>query len=189
MQTVFTEPFVSRRPPPRRPAPPGAVQPASVAEAVDRDLQFLSMLAAFRSSGGIDRAAQVEKWLEANASANVGASVGANTGALARWMAHKDVIHFDWQLHTWLPMFQFAVATRVPLVAVGLVLIEFDGRFDHWDIARWFARPSPALGGRTPAEVLTSDPALVIDAARQEKCWLGHSSEVVHPGHAAHAGP
>ncbi len=152
------------------------MQPASVAESVDRDVQFLSMLAAFRSSGGIDRAAQVEKWLNANA--------GAKLSALARWMAHKDVIHFDWQRQTWLPMFQFGVATRAPLVAVGLVLIEFDGSFDHWDIAQWFARPSPALGGRKPAEVLSCDPAMVIDAARAEKCLLGRFVVPVRSGHA-----
>ena len=182
MQTVLTEALISPRAPPRRAAPPGVAPQASVAEPIDRDVQFLNMLVAFRRSGGLDRATHVDKWLEANA--------GAKVGTLARWMAHKEVIHFEWKLQTWLPMFQFGMATRVPLVAVGLVLIEFDGSFDHWDIAQWFARSSPALGGRKPAEVLSSDPAVVIDAARQEKCLLArsvHSGHPHHPGHAGHA--
>ena len=177
MQAMPTAQPVSTRAPPRHSSAPSAAPGPGAAEHIDRDVQFLSLLAGFRRSGGLDRAHDVAVWLEG--------STGPKVGTLAKWMANNDVIHFDWQLRTWLPKFQFDMATRAPHVAVGLVLIELESRFEHRDVAQWFASPSAALDGRIPAEVLSTDPALVVDAARQEKCLLGHSG---HSGHSGHFG-
>lgn len=123
-----------------------------------RDEQFLGMLAGFRRSGGLNRAQDVSNWLEDGAH--------HKPETLKRWMAHNEVIHFDWHLRTWLPMFQFDVAALAPRVAVGLVLIELHDAFDNWAVAQWFAQPNSVLEGRNPAEVLGAEPGLVIEAAR-----------------------
>jgi len=38
---------------------------------------------------------------------------------------------------------------------------------DGWALWAWFARPSAWLGGRVPAEVLATEPELVVESARQ----------------------
>lgn len=172
--------FVSTRVAPRNSSSQSVSSGTATTAPIDRDVQFLSLLAGFRRSGGLDRAHDVGIWLEGH--------TGPKVGTLARWMANNDVIHFDWQLQTWLPMFQFDATTRAPHVAVGLVLIEFESRFEHRDVAQWFATPSSALGGGIPAAVLSADPALVIDAARQEKSLLGHSVNSVNSLSSGDAG-
>lgn len=124
-----------------------------------RDQQFLGMLAGYRCSGGLNRARDVSRWLED--------SNRHRPGTLARWVAHNEVIHLDWQMHTWLPMFQFDTEALVPRVTVGLVLLELQSTFDNWQMAQWFATTNTALEGRSPAEMLGTDPARVVDVARR----------------------
>lgn len=131
----------------------------------DRDASFIGMLTSFRRSGGLDRAHNVSQWLEC--------SRHHKPGTLARWMAHDEVIHFEWAGCTWLPMFQFDIPAMTPRVAVGLVLIELDRAFDNWGMAQWFAMPNSTLQGGSPAEVLGSNPAQVLEAARMERCRVG----------------
>lgn len=134
---------------------------ASVFPPRERDELFVRMLDAYRGSGGLCRGAQVSALLEGR---------GRHTaGTVDKWMDNNEVIYFEWQLETWLPRFQFDMATKSPRAEVGLVAIELAGVFDNWGMALWFARPSSALNGRLPADTLLSNPDLVIQAARRDR--------------------
>lgn len=135
-----------------------------------RDERFLHMLDAYRSSGGLFRGSEVNTLLEGR---------GRHTpGTVDRWRDKNEVIHFEWQCLTWMPRFQFDMAAKAPWAAVGLVATELAGFFDNWEMALWFAQPSPVLGGRLPADALRPDPDMVIQAARHDR-QLG--SEVAVP--------
>jgi len=115
------------------------------------------MLRGFRPGGGLARSGELTSIL---------AGRSAHIGTLARWIVQGEVIHLDWQHDTWLPVFQFGRPEFAPSAAVKRVLDEFRGVLDPWDSAYWFASPSAALGGRTPAQALEADAELVFEAAR-----------------------
>ena len=131
------------------------------AHGADRDQQFVSLLQGFRPSGGLSRAHSVAEWLASRC--------GQNVGTLARWMVRGEVLHFEWQSDSWLPMFQFHTTATTPHSVVGLVLKELEGVFDPWETAQWFARPSIALGGRMPADAVASDADAVLQVARFDR--------------------
>ena len=72
---------------------------ASALDALALDRQFLSLLQSFRPSGGVSGAQGVADLLFTRS--------GQHVGTLARWIVRGEVVHFDWQHDTWLPMFQF----------------------------------------------------------------------------------
>lgn len=130
-----------------------------------RDEQFVNMLRGFRRSGGLSRGHDVASLLAGR--------TGLNIGTLARWIVEGEVIHFDWQQDTWLPMFQFGGAAMAPHVGVSRVLKELRGVLDPWEIAQWFACPSAALDGRTPADAMELDRDSVLHAARcDSRCGI-----------------
>jgi len=136
---------------------------------VAQDKKFLSLLQGFRASGGVSRAQSVTDLLFSRG--------GQHVGMLARWVVREEVVHFDWQHDSWLPMFQFDPATMTPHPCVAGVLREFSGVFDPWETAQWFASPCSALCGRTPANAVAcalagasaSDPQAVLQAARYDR--------------------
>jgi hypothetical protein len=67
------------------------------------------------------------------------------------------------------PSFQFtADMTPLPIIREILrILRQVPSRRD-WDDAMWFFASNGWLGGRTPIDLLTSEPSLVIKAAEQE---------------------
>lgn len=126
-----------------------------------RDELFLHMLDAYRGSGGLYRGGDVNFLLEGR---------GRHTaGTVDKWMDQNEVIHFEWQGLTWLPRFQFDMATKAPWVEVGLVTTELAGVYDNWEVALWFAHPSSALEGRVPADTMQLEPDRVIQAARRDR--------------------
>ncbi len=48
---------------------------------------------------------------------------------LARWIALRQVVSFEWQAQTWLPLFQF----------------DRRDMSIHPELAHWFARPNSSL--------------------------------------------
>lgn len=138
---------------------------ASALDALALDRRFLSLLQSFRPSGGVSGAQGVADLLFTRS--------GQHVGRLARWIVRGEVVHFDWQHDTWLPMFQFDLATMTPHPSVAGVLKELAGVFDPWETAQWFASPCLALLGRTPASAvagaLPSDAQAVLQAARYDR--------------------
>jgi hypothetical protein len=123
-----------------------------------RDEMFLSMLSSFRRSGGLAR--------QRDMAALSACRPGPDAPTLAKWILEAEVIHFDWEFETWLPLFQFDTSDRLPSADVGMVLKELAVVYDAWESAQWFASPSSALAGQTPADAIQFDPDSVLRAAR-----------------------
>jgi hypothetical protein len=125
------------------------------------DVGFVALLDAYRHSGGLVRADEASQLLERHH--------GPESTPLARWIAQRSVIYFDWQDEDWLPWFQFSCAGAQPPAAVRAVLVEINPVFDAWEVAQWFVRPNSALGDYLPLDILGEDPAAVLQAARRDR--------------------
>ena len=122
------------------------------------DDQFVHLLNAYRSSGGLARDHELI------ASSRRRCRLDAST--LASWIAEREVIGFFWQSRAWLPLFQFNLPDMTRAPALGQVLAELTPVYDPWALVNWFSQSNPWLADRLPAEALGPDPFAVIQAAR-----------------------
>jgi hypothetical protein len=136
----------------------------SPAAALGLDEQFIAMLNAFRPSGGLARGHEVLAFCQQCASADI--------SALARWLVQREVIGFEWQQDTWLPLFQFSRPSMTLNPSLAPVLTELKPVFDVWETACWFAQPNAALQQQCPANALAGDPFGVLQAARAARFML-----------------
>lgn len=125
------------------------------------DAQFIDLLGSFRGCGGLARAEEALAWLDGE--------VEQGLSMLARWIAMRQVVSFEWQAQTWLPLFQFDRRDMSIHPQLAPILAELSGVFDAWDLAQWFARPNSTLDGLTPAEAFRDDPTVVLQAARTDR--------------------
>ena len=125
------------------------------------DDQFLSMLNAYRSSGGLAR--------EENLLTSFSRRCGLDADTLSHWIAEREVIGFEWESRTWLPVFQFNLIDMTLPPALGQVLAELIPVYDPWEMVSWFAQPNPWLADRVPANALEQDPSAVLQAARADR--------------------
>lgn len=98
---------------------------------------------------------------------------GPGVARLARWIVERQVVSFEWQSDTWLPLFQFNrpdLSIRAGLVRI---LAELNDVYDPWEMAHWFARPNSSLDHASPADVLRVDSdaslAAVVQTARTDR--------------------
>ena len=119
------------------------------------------MLGSFRGCGGIARADEALAWLDGE--------VEQGLSVLARWIALRQVVSFEWQAQTWLPLFQFDRRDMSIHPELAPIVTELRGVFDAWELANWFARPNSSLEELTPAEAFRSDPASALQAARTDR--------------------
>lgn len=97
--------------------------------------------------------------------AAINGSAARNVSALAnRWKAEGRIFGVSVGRVDRFPAFQFDDAGK-PLPVVADVIRAFSGQ-SEWALALWFTAPSGWLGGRTPASVLRTEPASVLEAAR-----------------------
>lgn len=122
---------------------------------------FATMEAAYRRSGGIASDGDVALMLRPCSDQPL--------SRLARWIAARDVVSFEFRATTWLPLFQFDGAAPSVLPPVTAVIRELTDVFDDWELAAWFALPNAWLRGRTPVEVLAGHPSAVREAARADR--------------------
>lgn len=141
-------------------APRHVTRPAPQAfEAEARaDHQFVDMLNAYRDSGGLARCAELLGLLMRRR--------GSDVATLGRWIAGREVICFEWQSHTWFPLFQFGAVDFAPDRRLRPILAELACVYHPWAVATWFASVNPWLGERLPVDLLDSDPAAVLRAAQ-----------------------
>lgn len=124
------------------------------------DGQFVVMLEAYRDSGGIAGAPEVLALFRRN--------YGPDHATLAKWVASRQVLCFEWQAQAWFPWFQFDRRSLLPQPQLRPVLDELTPIYDPWQLASWFARPNPWLSDHTPVAALGLDLAAVVHAARAE---------------------
>ncbi|WP_180127664.1 hypothetical protein [Rhodoferax sp. BLA1] len=125
------------------------------------DQQFMTMLKAYRHSGGLLRAPDV--------AARCRPHSGTDVRTLAHWIAQRQVVSFEWLSRIWLPVFQFQRADMSRQQGLAEVLSELVGVYDNWQLANWFALPNHWLADTTPADRLADAPAEVLTAARAEQ--------------------
>jgi len=130
--------------------------------AVDsRDVVFVSMLPAFRATGGLATGDELGVKLDRLQHAGM--------SNLARKVAGGELICFDWHNSLWLPMFQFNPQTLEMDAMVHQIFCEISGIMDGWEITQWFARPHAALGGAMPVERLNGSVEALLNAARSDR--------------------
>ncbi len=130
-------------------------------QARTRDQQFIAMLEAFRSTGGIARADEISHRFRRFS--------GPDPATLRDWIDSRTVLCFDWNDASWMPWFQFNRHTLQPHPQLAPLLAELATVFDPWETASWFTQPSPWIGGKAPIDRLLQDLPGVLDAARADR--------------------
>jgi hypothetical protein len=123
--------------------------------------EYLSMVRGYSSSGGIAGCDEMVGLLRLRFDQPI--------SVLARWIVARSVVCFEWRTITMLPIFQFDIADMTIRPQLRDVLREWRDTFDDREVALWFVQPNAWLDGRTPVDVLRSDPALVLDTARADR--------------------
>jgi len=143
-----------------QPASTQRMRPAASRWPTDADARASEVLRAFQRTGGLASGAELPFLLRRRTSQPI--------SMLARWIVERRVVSFGWEGEYLLPMFQFDRADVTVRRHVSAVLDEFDGTFDDWDLATWFALPNAWLGDEAPVDVLPLDPHAVLEAARAD---------------------
>lgn len=125
------------------------------------DDQFIAMLNGYRGSGGLAR--------EETLLTLYNRRCGLDAATLSNWIATREVIGFEWESRTWLPVFQFNQVDMMRSSALGPVLAELVPVYDSWELASWFAQPNSWLADRVPVDALEHDPSAVLQAARADR--------------------
>lgn len=122
---------------------------------------FAALLAAYRTSGGTARGTDVARLLEEY---EIGTFV-----SLAQLIAADVVFAFEWRSTLWIPMFQFDLGSLSTKRTAPMVLAELGPMFNGWERATWFARPNSWLKGRAPVNLIDTELAEVLEAARADR--------------------
>ena len=83
-------------------------------------------------------------------------------------IADRQVVHFEWQAQTWLPLFQFNLVRMQPHAALASILGKLNGIYNNGEVAEWFSRANLQLKGCSPSQMLATHPEAVVDAASAE---------------------
>jgi hypothetical protein len=88
---------------------------------------------------------------------------------LARQIVQRELIHFRTGCEVHLPLFQFDPCDLTVRHSVQAVIETLRPVLDDQELASWFADPNDWLGGQRPADVIASDPAAALEAARADR--------------------
>jgi hypothetical protein len=144
-----------------QPAATQRMRPVASTWPTDADARASEVLHAFQRTGGLASGAELTFLLRRRTS--------QPSSMLARWIVERRVVNFGWKGEYLLPMFQFDKADMTVRRHVSRVLDEFDGTFDDWDLATWFALPNTWLGDDAPVDALPLNPHGVLEAARADR--------------------
>lgn len=128
------------------------------------DADFIALLQAFRSSGGLASGDELATRLHVQGKGGY--------SRLARWIVGRQAFSFSWHDHVWIPMFQFNQPEMSLHQGLRPVLGELAGVMDGWGLANWFARPNSALQGQSPASIWFKEWPEVFEAARLQRFVL-----------------
>ncbi|WP_377156351.1 hypothetical protein ACFJIX_29210 [Roseateles sp. UC29_93] len=119
------------------------------------------LVQSYRRSGGL---------IEANALAlHLRERCDQPISRLARWIVGRDIVVVAGHGALLVPLFQFDADTGEVLVVVRQVLDELNGAFDDREVADWFVQPNCWIDDHWPLDLLRSDPAAVVEAARADR--------------------
>ena len=163
---LLAPPALSSAPTPFVPAPHAnsLARRSSAGPCADRE--FIALLEAYRSSGGLAQAREVRGQVERQRDTSL--------AMLASWIGGRQLICFVWQAKMWLPLFQFKAPGMTPVPGLHEVLAELAPAYADWELAQWFVRPQAGLANRTPADTLAQDLNAVLQAARIDPLVVRH---------------
>ena len=128
------------------------------AEPTGKDHDFLWLSRGYRTFGGLTRGAELaDRWPN-----------GSLTW-LARRIASREVVSFDWRGDLWLPTFQFASSEPRVTSSARTLIAELAPALEDWELAQWFVAPNAWLQNATPLESMREDFERVHDAARAHR--------------------
>ena len=131
----------------------------SAADAVD-EADFAAMRMAYHAAGGFAGGDDLARLLE---------DTGRGSFAsLARRIVGGEIFGFEWRHTFWIPMFQFTEELEVK-PGLKAVLAELASEYDGRRLADWFVEPNGWLEEARPIDVLDSNPAEVLQAARADR--------------------
>ena len=125
------------------------------------DHAFVSLLEAYRGSGGLAPAEELLVSFKHRG--------GPDVSRLARWIVARQVSSFAWHARTWLPLFQFCPRDMSPRRELGTVIAELNAVYDECELATWFATPNLSLAGRSPVQAFMTSCSAVVRAARIDR--------------------
>src|SRR3954453_7516151 len=127
----------------------------------EQDNQYCEMVNAFRATGGIACCEEITAVLCTRTDQPV--------PMLARWIVAHEILSFEWQSRTALPLFQFDIATMTPRKVVSQVIRELLPVLSDWEASLWFARPNAWLHDAAPVDAIAANPRAVFEAARTNR--------------------
>jgi hypothetical protein len=130
------------------------------------DRQFLAMSRAFAGQGGWVSGDEMARRLRCLRNQPI--------SVLARWIVKREIVNIARHSRILIPVFQFSSHELQVRPVVRAVLAEFEGVFDDWEIAAWFAAPNVWLHEQRPLDLAARDDAAVIDAARADRFVACH---------------
>jgi hypothetical protein len=121
------------------------------------DNDFVTMLNAYRGTGGLARAQEVASMMMVEGAPGM--------TAFAEWIIGRKLLSFEWQSQIWIPLFQFDRTDMSLHPGMRAVLQELSATMEPWEQAFWFCQPNLWLAERCPAELLRTDRVGVVNAA------------------------
>jgi len=121
--------------------------------------KFVSLLGAYRASGGIAPGDVLGRLFEEH---HRGYFV-----SLARLLVNGQLFAFAWRQSLWIPMFQFHSEDLSIKTAAQKVRAELPATADGGSLDTWFAGPNDQHDGQRPVDLLDSQLLAVMDAARR----------------------
>jgi hypothetical protein len=125
------------------------------------DAGFVALRAAYRASGGTARGDDLARLLED--------CRNADFESLARLIVSGEAFGFDWKQAFWVPMFQFDLNDLTLKKGPVQVLAELSAAFEGWALAAWYVQPNAWLCHRRPVDLIDSQLADVLAAARADR--------------------
>jgi hypothetical protein len=123
------------------------------------ECSFLALCEAYGPTGGVAWGEDLDRTLRS----------GGCERSLARLLASRQVLGFEWRGTTWVPMAQFALSSLELKPGFLQVWSELADDLDGWEVATWFARRNTWLSGQRPADLLDADLPAVLNAARTDR--------------------
>jgi len=105
----------------------------------------------------------------------LGVHVELLSSAIKEWEADQRIFSIDHDGCRSFPVYAFPPQGGAsPIPALRDVLSILRPMKDGWGVSFWFITPNGWLGGKRPQDLLSSEPSLVISAARDEAVGVAH---------------
>ena len=124
------------------------------------DSDFGDLRSAYADAGGIASGDDLARVLEQSGRGSL--------AGLARKIVAGEIFGVEWHKAFWIPMFQFT-EELLPKPGLKAVLAELSSEYDGRRLADWFVEPNGWLEEARPIDVLDSNPAEVLQAARADR--------------------